>query len=62
MAWGHRMKGFQLQRKVEDVEIAICGFFDGERFIDQVNFEHHFRDLLYNSSKAVATQTEITAA
>jgi phosphoribosylamine--glycine ligase len=42
MAWGHRMKGFQLQRKVEGVEIAICGFFNGNEFIDQVNlnFEH----------------------
>ncbi|MFB6069309.1 MAG: phosphoribosylamine-glycine ligase, partial [Halobacterium sp.] len=37
-AWGHRMKGFQLQRKVEGVEIAICGFFDGDEFIDRVNF------------------------
>ncbi len=37
-AWGHRMKGFQLQRKVEGVEVAVCGFFDGERFIDRVNF------------------------
>ncbi len=41
-AWGHRMKGFQLQRRVEGVEVAICGFFNGDRFIDQVNlnFEH----------------------
>ncbi|WP_224448614.1 phosphoribosylglycinamide synthetase C domain-containing protein [Haloprofundus salilacus] len=41
-AWGHRMKGFQLQRKVDGVEVAVCGFFDGERFVDQVNinFEH----------------------
>jgi len=41
-AWGHRMNGFQLQRRVEGVEVAICGFFNGERFIDQVNlnFEH----------------------
>lgn len=41
-AWGHRMKGFQLQRKVDGVEIAICGFFTGTEFIDQVNvnFEH----------------------
>ena len=41
-AWGHRMKGFQLQRKVEGVEVAICGFFNGEEFVDQVNlnFEH----------------------
>ncbi|MFW6153258.1 MAG: phosphoribosylamine--glycine ligase [Halobacteriota archaeon] len=41
-AWGHRMKGFQLQRRVEGVEVAICGFFNGDRFIEQVNlnFEH----------------------
>lgn len=42
MAWGHRMEGFQLQRRVEGVEIAVCGFFDGEEFVDRVNlnFEH----------------------
>ncbi|MDZ7701295.1 MAG: phosphoribosylamine--glycine ligase [Halobacteriales archaeon] len=41
-AWGHRMKGFQLQRRVEGVEIAVCGFFDGERFVEPINlnFEH----------------------
>jgi phosphoribosylamine--glycine ligase len=41
-AWGHRMKGFQLQRRVEGVEIAVCGFFNGDRFVDPVNinFEH----------------------
>jgi phosphoribosylamine--glycine ligase len=41
-AWGHRMKGFQLQRRVEGVEIAVCGFFNGERFVEPVNinFEH----------------------
>jgi phosphoribosylamine--glycine ligase len=41
-AWGHRMKGFQLQQRVEGVEIAICGFFNGERFVEPVNlnFEH----------------------
>ncbi|MFB6352785.1 MAG: phosphoribosylamine--glycine ligase [Halobacteriales archaeon] len=41
-AWGHRMKGFQLQRRVEGVEIAVCGFFNGERFVEpvNVNFEH----------------------
>jgi len=44
-AWGHRMKGFQLQRKVEGVEIAICGFFDGERFVDQVNFNFEHKRL-----------------
>ena len=44
-AWGHRMKGFQLQRKVEGVEIAICGFFDGEEFIDEVNFNFEHKRL-----------------
>ncbi|MFC7095918.1 phosphoribosylglycinamide synthetase C domain-containing protein [Halobaculum marinum] len=41
-AWGDRMKGFQLQRRVEGVEVAVCGFFDGERFVEPVNlnFEH----------------------
>ncbi|MFB6149409.1 MAG: phosphoribosylglycinamide synthetase C domain-containing protein, partial [Halobacteriales archaeon] len=44
-AWGHRMKGFQLQRKVEGVEVAICGFFDGDQFIDQVNFNFEHKKL-----------------
>ncbi|AHG02951.1 phosphoribosylamine--glycine ligase [Halobacterium sp. DL1] len=44
-AWGHRMKGFQLQRKVEGVEIAVCGFFDGDSFIDQVNFNFEHKKL-----------------
>ncbi|MFC7070674.1 phosphoribosylamine--glycine ligase [Halobaculum lipolyticum] len=41
-AWGERMKGFQLQRRVEGVEVAVCGFFDGERFVTPINlnFEH----------------------
>ena len=41
-AWGHRMKGFQLQRRVSGVEIAVCGFFNGDRFVEPVNmnFEH----------------------
>ena len=41
-AWGHRMEGFQLQRRVEGVEVAVCGFFDGDRFVEPVNinFEH----------------------
>jgi phosphoribosylamine--glycine ligase len=39
------MKGFQLQRKVEGVEIAVCGFFDGERFIDRVNFNFEHKKL-----------------
>lgn len=42
LAWGHRMKGFQLQRRVSGVEIAVCGFFNGEQFITpiNINFEH----------------------
>ena len=41
-AWGHRMTGFQLQRKVEGVEVAVCGFFDGNGFVEpiNINFEH----------------------
>jgi phosphoribosylamine--glycine ligase len=41
-AWGHRMTGFQLQRRVEGVEVAVCGFFDGTEFVDRINlnFEH----------------------
>jgi len=44
-AWGHRMKGFQLQRKVEGVEVAVCGFFDGDSFVDQVNFNFEHKKL-----------------
>ncbi|MFB6125354.1 MAG: phosphoribosylglycinamide synthetase C domain-containing protein [Halanaeroarchaeum sp.] len=41
-AWGHRMKGFQLHQRVSGVEIAVCGFFNGKRFVEPVNinFEH----------------------
>jgi phosphoribosylamine--glycine ligase len=44
-AWGHRMKGFQIQRKVEGVEVAVCGFFDGDRFVDRVNFNFEHKKL-----------------
>jgi phosphoribosylamine--glycine ligase len=44
-AWGHRMKGFQLQRKVEGVEVAVCGFFDGDQFVDRVNFNFEHKKL-----------------
>ena len=44
-AWGHRMKGFQLQRKVEGVEVAVCGFFNGTRFIEPVNFNFEHKKL-----------------
>ena len=41
-AWGDRMTGFQLQRRVEGVEVAVCGFFDGNGFVEPINlnFEH----------------------
>jgi phosphoribosylamine--glycine ligase len=44
-AWGHRMTGFQLQRKVEGVEIAVCGFFNGDRFLEPVNFNFEHKRL-----------------
>lgn len=44
-AWGHRMKGFQLQRKVAGVEVAVCGFFDGERFVERINFNFEHKRL-----------------
>ncbi len=44
-AWGHRMHGFQLQRRVEGVEIAVCGFFNGDRFIEPINFNFEHKRL-----------------
>ncbi|MFC7234282.1 phosphoribosylamine--glycine ligase [Halosegnis marinus] len=44
-SWGHRMKGFQLQRRVEGVEVAVCGFFDGERFVEPINFNFEHKKL-----------------
>ncbi|NHN47093.1 phosphoribosylamine--glycine ligase [Halostella sp. JP-L12] len=44
-AWGHRMKGFQLQRRVEGVEIAVCGFFDGDEFVEPINFNFEHKKL-----------------
>jgi phosphoribosylamine--glycine ligase len=44
-AWGHRMKGFQLQRRVDGVEVAICGFFDGDRFVEPINFNFEHKKL-----------------
>jgi len=44
-AWGHRMKGFQLQRRVEGVEVAVCGFFDGDAFVEPVNFNFEHKRL-----------------
>jgi phosphoribosylamine--glycine ligase len=44
-ARGHRMKGFQLQRKVEGVEIAVCGFFNGDRFVEPINFNSEHKKL-----------------
>jgi len=41
-AWGHRMKGFQLQKRVNGVEVAVTGFFNGTKFLEpiNINFEH----------------------
>jgi phosphoribosylamine--glycine ligase len=44
-AWGHRMKGFQLQRRVEGVEVAVCGFFNGTEFVEPVNFNFEHKRL-----------------
>ncbi|MBN2486710.1 MAG: hypothetical protein JXB34_12120 [Bacteroidales bacterium] len=40
--WGDKMGAFQLQRKVTGVEIAVSGFFNGNKFIKPLNitFEH----------------------
>ncbi|WP_178915987.1 phosphoribosylamine--glycine ligase [Natronomonas gomsonensis] len=44
-AWGHRMKGFQLQRRVEGVEVAVCGFFNGNEFVEPINFNFEHKKL-----------------
>jgi phosphoribosylamine--glycine ligase len=61
-AWGHRMKGFQLQRRVEGVEVAVCGFFDGAAFVEPVNFEHKMWDLSFICSQKARTETQTVAA
>ena len=40
--WSDEVKEFQLQERVNGVEIAVTAFFNGEKFIDYVNinFEH----------------------
>ena len=44
-AWGHRMKGCQRQRRVEGVEVAVCGFFNGTEFVEPVNFNFEHKRL-----------------
>jgi phosphoribosylamine--glycine ligase len=44
-AWGHRMEGFQLQRTVDGVEVAVCGFFDGTGFVEPINFNFEHKKL-----------------
>ncbi len=41
-AWANKIKVFQLQKKVNGVEVAVGAFFNGHRFITpiNVNFEH----------------------
>jgi phosphoribosylamine--glycine ligase len=62
-AWGHRMKGFQLQRKVEGVEVAVCGFFDGDVFVEPVNrnFEHNRPNPTRNQMSNSRTRTSVTS-
>ncbi len=48
-AWGHRMKGFQLQKKVQGVEVAICGFFNGTKFLEPINFNFEHKKLFNNN-------------
>jgi phosphoribosylamine--glycine ligase len=39
------MERFQLQRKVEGVEVAVSGFFNGSGFVDDVNFSLEHKKL-----------------
>jgi phosphoribosylamine--glycine ligase len=41
-AWANKIKVFQLQKKVNGVEVAVGAFFNGKRFITpiNINFEH----------------------
>jgi hypothetical protein len=63
-AWGHRTKGFQLQRRVSGVAVAVCGFFDGERFVEpvNVNFENEMWDLSFTYSRETLTETQTVAS
>jgi len=40
--WSHRIKTFQLQKKITGVEVAVGAFFNGKEFVYpiNVNFEH----------------------
>lgn len=40
--WDEDIDEFQLQRRKDGIEISVCAFFDGERFVEPVNytFEH----------------------
>lgn len=40
--WNEDIEEFQLQRRKEGIEISVCGFFDGQEFIEPINytFEH----------------------
>lgn len=41
-AWANKMNGFQLQKYMSGVEVAVGGFFNGNKFIYpiNINFEH----------------------
>jgi phosphoribosylamine--glycine ligase len=40
--WAEDIDAFQLQQRKDGLEISVCGFFDGERFVTPINytFEH----------------------
>jgi phosphoribosylamine--glycine ligase len=40
--WDEEIEEFQLQRRKEGIEISVCGFFNGEQFVEPINytFEH----------------------
>lgn len=46
--WGDELESFQLQQRVEGVEIAISGFFNGDRFVDPVNFNFEHKRFFPN--------------
>ncbi|MFW5920036.1 MAG: phosphoribosylamine--glycine ligase [Halanaeroarchaeum sp.] len=43
--WDEVVEEFQLQRRKEGIEISICGFFDGERFLEPINFTFEHKRL-----------------
>lgn len=44
-AWDEPIEEVQLQRRTEGVEISICRFFDGQRFVGPVNYTSEHKRL-----------------